>query len=77
MKITNIQQLKEDIETYKAMFPDTYTTLEKLMNCLEADYRRGPGGLFGFEVSKEWEDKCYAFEYIGNETYEYVGIMKC
>lgn len=81
MKILNEQQLKEDIEIYKSMFPDTYTTFENLMDYLKTDYNNGyPGGLIGFEVSSEWEDKCYGFEYQGNQpdiTYEYVGIVKC
>lgn len=81
MKILNEQQLKEDIEIYKSMFPDTYTTFENLMDYLKTDYNDGnSGGLIGFEVSSEWEDKCYGFEYQGNQpdiTYEYVGIVKC
>lgn len=80
MKILNEQQLRQDIETYKSMFPSSYTTFEKLLDYLKADYSDGAsGGVIGFEVSSEWDNKCYGFEYKGNQpdiTYEYVGIVK-
>lgn len=82
IEILGLPKLNEDIDYYKSMFPKTYMTLENIVNALIEEYKRIGigGGTFGFSVSPEWEDKCYAFEPIGENCgkvyYKYVGIYK-
>lgn len=82
IKIIGEEKLNERIEEYKAMFPETYLTLEKVKEALWDDYKRNGGntGLFVLSVSHEWEDKCYSFEFRGDDdiiTYEFMGMYKC
>ena len=82
IKIIGEEKLNERIEEYKAMFPETYLTLVKVKEALWDDYKRNGGntGLFGHSVSPEWEDKCYSFEFRGDDdtiTYEFMGMYKC
>lgn len=82
IKIIGEEKLNERIEEYKAMFPETYLTLEKVKEALWDDYKRNGGntGLFGLSVSPEWEDKCYSFEFRGDDdeiSYEFMGMYKC
>ena len=39
MKIKNLEALKERIEEYKKMFPNTYTTLEDIYNIVDIKMR--------------------------------------
>ena len=83
IEIMCLEKLNTDIAYYKSRFPHTYMTLEDIFNALIEEYKRigCNGGMFGFSVSPEWEDKCYAFEPIGENCgkvyYKYVGISKC
>lgn len=74
----NTDRLTKDIEVYKKMFPNTYTTLEDIEKRLES--MDGIDGYFGIEVSSEWEDKCYGFECtrLKGDMYviEYEGVWK-
>ena len=81
MKIKNYKNLKMNIAYYRAMFPETYTTLEEIVAALNKDYRE-TGGVsdFGISVSSEWEDKCYGFSFNGDNpypSYTFTGIVKC
>ena len=60
--INNVHDLMDRIEEYRRMFPKTYTTFEEIKNCLEKNAEGPCGGVFGIEVSSEWEDRCYGFE---------------
>lgn len=83
IEILCLEKLNEDIAYYKSRFPETYMTLEDIFEALIEEYKRigCNGGMFGFSVSPEWEDKCYAFEPKGENCgkvyYKYVGIHKC
>lgn len=81
VNIINLFELSERIEEYITMFPKTHTTFENIQEMLLEEYKRTNGntGLFGFEVSPEWEDKCYAFEFVAHNpiTYKFVGMFKC
>lgn len=79
--ILNLKELSECIEEYISMFPKTHTTIEDIVECLSNDYEKcGGSGLFGIQVSHEWENKCYGFEFRETNTlpvYEFVGMYKC
>ncbi len=82
MKIINDEELRAFIAEYSAMFPKTALSYDDIINRLKADYEENGGntGLFGFEVSPEWENKCYSFEFRGSDpepTYEFMGMFKC
>ena len=83
IEIVNFDKLLSDIECYKKMFPNSYTTIDGVKYFLAKDYfeNHGNTGLFGLSVSKEWEDRCFSFEFRGYialaPTYEYMGIFKC
>jgi hypothetical protein len=79
VKIVGLKDLMDRITEYGVMFPKTYTTLGGVRNSLLADYERhgGTTALFGVQVSPEWEDRCYGFQYIGNGheiVYKFVGM---
>lgn len=76
--IDGLKELLSDIEYYKKMFPETYTTIESIKETLSTDPCECVSGI---EVSPEWEDKCYGFEIKkvtprGDVLCEYLGIMK-
>ena len=82
--INGVVELMQHIAEYAVMFPNTYTTFEWIEDALQhmCDSGHGlGGGPFGFEVSPEWEDKCYGFEVErieGEQVYfKYLGIWKC
>lgn len=81
MKIKNYRDFKTYLEYYKAKFPETYTTEGEIIKILNQDYRvTGGSGLFGIQVSSEWEDRCYGFEFAGDNPYpkyKFVGMTKC
>ena len=76
--INGLKELLSDMEYYKKMFPETYTTIESIKETLSTDPYESEVGI---EVSPEWEDKCYGFEIekitpSGDVICEYLGIMK-
>lgn len=77
-RLYNTDRLSNDIEAYKKMFPNTYTTREDIEKRLES--MDNIDGYFGIEVSSEWEDKCYGFgcARLNGDTYviEYEGVWK-
>lgn len=79
--IQNLKELAERIEEYITMFPKSATTIENIQDCILNDYNRNNGttGLFGIQVSQEWEDKCYGFEFVSHTpiTYRFIGMIKC
>ena len=81
INIQNLQQLQENIAEYKAMFPQSFTSLDDVYRFLETDYRNGiTRSLFGMSVSDEWPDKCYSFMFVSDDdvvNYEYMGLYKC
>lgn len=60
--IERFQDLVEDMETYKNMFPDTHVPYKRIKEILEEHYNDPVGSMFGIQVSSDWEDKCYGFE---------------
>ena len=79
--IQNLYELAERIEEYITMFPKTHTTIENIQNGLLKEYERTNGntGLFGLQVSPEWESRCYGFEFVSHKpiTFRFVGMFKC
>lgn len=73
-------ELCEQIVEYAKMFPDTYTTYDSIENTLQRICDEGRvGGVFGIQVSPEWEDRCYGFEpYTQGEQvfFKFLGMMK-
>ena len=81
VKVVGIKDLLDRIAEYSVMFPKTYTNLGGIRQSLLTDYEKhgGTTGLFGIQVSPEWEDKCYGFQYVGNGNeivYKFVGMCK-
>lgn len=78
--IDNIHDLLEDIENYKSMFPDSYTSIQQIKKELEDKGDTPVGTVFGISVSEEWQDKCYGFETDrvtpSYTLFKYVGIWK-
>ena len=60
--VERFQDLLEDMETYKKMFPDTHVPYNRLKEMLEEHYNDPVGSIFGIQVATTWEDKCYGFE---------------
>lgn len=81
MKILNYKEFNECFEEYKAMFPETHTTKEEIIKALNQDYQETGGiDFFAIEVSSDWEDRCYGFEFAGDTPYpkyKFVGMTKC
>lgn len=77
--VYNCNRLKNDIEYYKKMFPDTYIGFDELIGSVKKEMT-GCNIVAGFSVSPEWEDKCYMFEskvnVNGTTEIEYIGIGK-
>lgn len=76
--IDGLKDLLGDIEFYKNMFPETYTTIDSINETIQEE----PFGICGIQVSPEWEDKCYAFEVQKvtpkNDIFcKYLGVWKC
>lgn len=80
--INDYDKLIECIEEYKKMFPKTYIKIEEIKNALQRDFDTvGNGGIFGIEVSPEWEDRCYGFQFLttdpnGETVYQFIGMTK-
>ena len=73
--------LYECLSEYQTMFPNTYTSKEQILNTLRNTIEKGvyEGEMFGIQVSKEWEDKCYGFVFLGNffaPTFQFIGMTK-
>lgn len=84
--IDNCENLLNDIEEYREMFPKSYTTCKGIINNLETPrkdliYDGFNPGVFGISVADEWLDKCYTFEFIRKTDdvvlYRYLGLTKC
>lgn len=79
--IDNSHDLLERIDEYKHIFPDTYTDMTRIKEVLETNYNAPVGHVFGVEISKEWQDKCFGFEVCKvtpDATYfRYIGVWKC
>lgn len=76
MKIKNLEALKERIEYYKKMFPNTYTTLEDIYETFE---NYPCNSYCGISVSnEEWPDKCYTFDVCADKEFdcEFLGMGK-
>ncbi len=79
IRILKYNEFVQDAGCYKAMFPQTYTSIDNVKSALQKDYDTTGGGILGIQVSPEWEDKCYGFEFVTDNpviTFEYLGIMK-
>lgn len=80
VNIQNLYELAERIEEYITKFPKTHTTIEDIQDGLLEEYRRtnGNSSIFGFQVSPEWEDRCYGFEFVSHKpiTYKFIGMFK-
>ena len=79
--IHGVVELMNNIAEYANMFPNTYTTFEWIEDALTKLSEDQPmGTVFGYEVSPEWEGKCYSFEVErvdGEQVYfKYLGIYK-
>ena len=74
-----IRELTRDIDYYAKMFPNDHNTLQEVIDAARRAALEG-GGVFGLQVSNEWEDKCYCFNIISNTTelveIQYIGIGK-
>lgn len=82
VKIIGFRELQDRIATYSVIFPKTYTNLKDIKQSLLDDFkmRGGTRALFGIQVAPDWEDKCYGFQYVGNDkevVYKFIGIWKC
>lgn len=79
LKIIHEKDFYRDFFYYQSRFPTTHTLLKNVHETL-LDESNAQGGIFGIQVSYEWEDKCYTFKPVSstpNEiTYEYLGIGK-
>lgn len=81
--IKNVVQLCKDIAYYANMFPGvepvTYDWLEKSMEDHQEDWPEGH--IYGVSVSPAWEDKCFIFDVLENDSMsfvvEYKGVRKC
>ena len=81
--IKNVVQLCKDIAYYANMFPGvepvTYDWLEKSMEDHQEDWPEGH--IYGVSVSPAWEDKCFIFDVLENDSMsfvvEYKGVGKC
>lgn len=62
MFIVHCHDLNQDIERYKEMFPDSYTSYDSVKERLQTRMDDPVGAKFGIEVSSEWQDKCFGFE---------------
>lgn len=78
--VNNLNDLLEDIERYKQMFPGSYTTYDNIRKKLGERKDEPMGSTFGFSVADEWPDKCYGFEVDkvnATQTYfHYLGTWK-
>lgn len=81
MKIINYKEFDQCFEHYKTMFPDTFTKMDEIIKILNQDYKEtGGSGLFGIQVASDCEDRCYGFQFAGDNPYpkyEFVGMTKC
>lgn len=77
--IHRIGELTKDVDYYAKMFPNDHNTLQEVIDAARRTALEG-GGEFGLQVSNEWEDKCYCFDVLSNNTelleIEYLGIGK-
>lgn len=62
MFIVHAYDLNEDIERYKELFPESYTSYDAVKEKLRTRMDDPVGAKFGIEVSSEWQDKCFGFE---------------
>lgn len=62
MFIVHCHDLNHDIERYKEMFPESYTSYDAVKERLQTRMDDPVGAKFGIEVSSEWQDKCFGFE---------------
>lgn len=81
VEIIGIEELRDRIAEYSVMFPKTYTNLKDIKQSLLDDFekRGGTRRLFGIQVAPDWEDKCYGFQYVGNDkeaVYKFLGMWK-
>lgn len=79
LKIIHEKNFDSDFFYYQSRFPTTHTLLKTVHDTL-LDESNAQGGIFGIQVSSEWEDKCYTFKPVSSTqdaiTYEYLGICK-
>ncbi len=78
--IENEHDLNERIQEYKKMFPETYTTPERIRAELKERVNDPKGLVFGLCVSPDWREKCFGFEVEqvtpDTTTFRYLGIWK-
>lgn len=81
--IKNVVQLLKDIAYYNNMFPDakpfSYDGFEQSLEEHQEDWP--VGHIYGISVSPAWEDKCFVFDVLENDSMrfvvEYKGVGKC
>lgn len=75
-----IHDLIEDIQSYRNMFPKTYTKYDDIVEIIKEREDDPVGSMFGIQVSKDYEDRSYGFEIdrvVGENTYvRYMGLWK-
>ena len=78
--VMGLFNLTHDIEKYKQMFPETYTSIDTIFKTLEERENDPVGSIFGVSVADDWCDKCYGFEVDKTDPkrtfFHYAGVWK-